>query len=49
MSSRNFALSCSHLRDSFYPGFAAGEGIDVDVKTIANHVEHIANKIGKQQ
>lgn len=34
---------------SFYPAFAAPEGEEVGVKKIADHIEHIADRIGRHQ
>jgi hypothetical protein len=34
---------------SFYPAFAAPKGEEVGVEKIADHVEHIADRIGRHQ
>lgn len=37
------------LTSSFYPAFAAPKGQEVGVAKIADHVEHIADRIGRHQ
>jgi len=34
---------------SFYPAFAAPKGEEVGVAKIADHIEHIADRIGRHQ
>jgi membrane dipeptidase len=34
---------------SFYPAFAAPKGEEVGVSKIADHIEHIADRIGRHQ
>ena len=37
------------LTNSFYPAFAAPKGEEVGVAKIADHIEHIADRIGRHQ
>jgi microsomal dipeptidase-like Zn-dependent dipeptidase len=43
-------IACQGVADSsFYPAFAAPKGEEVGVEKIADHVEHIADRIGRHQ
>ena len=49
VKSVEFSVSRSLAHSSFYPAFAAPKGEEVGVSKIADHIEHIADRIGRHQ